>query len=796
MGRAAAAIVMAAAALSPALALGSPAAAVPALSSAAARTAAPAVAAAARWSVQAPRTPDVPDAAFEAVSCPTASWCMAVGISTDTQGFDHPLAERWDGSQWTLTTTVQAKTGLGAELFGVSCVSPTACVAVGNSVQIGAPDPIRLRYGLFAERWNGKSWTSIMPKIGIRSATLTSVSCFSARACVAIGMLGNTQGDPLPFGGVMASWNGRRWTRIAAPAPPGRQIELTSISCTKAGACTAGGSYWLRRATAVTAPLVETRARTGGRWSYRGLPVPFPASAAALRKGRDQELATTSVSCVSRTACTLIGYYRHENVGSSRWPQFSEVWNGATWRLVKMPDPEQLTTPQSISCWAPQQCLALGNLTQGATTTTFAERQTASGWTLVAAPTFTAQGGDRSLACKSAAMCTAIGTTAGSGQNRLAVSQLTNAGWSAQTPGAPAGTASADFTDVSCSPGVSSQCAAVGSYENGTGGQSVLAERGSPGSWSVTPAPTPSGVYAATLASVSCPSTTFCMAVGNTAQTLFSTSREPLAEIWNGSSWQLVPLPDPGTNFGNELVSVSCASPNFCVAVGSAAQKSGLNYTTDQLVETWSAGSWQIASGTLVALPPHDNPQAAVSCVTTTFCLAVGGSLNGKPDTLALSGTTWTTASQPGLISGLDAVSCISATWCLAVGASASSPSQPVAASWTGGSWKKLSPKRPSPYGGGGNPLTGVSCTAARSCVAVGYAAMSEAGVENTEYVDRPFADSLRGNVWTVLNLPVPARSLGTALPGISCAAANACVAAGQSARIAQPIAAMDALRA
>ena len=379
-----------------------------------------------------------------------------------------------------------------------------------------------------------------------------------------------------------------------------------------------------------------------------------------------------------------------------------------------------------------------GHPTIGDTAPTFAERQTPSGWTLVAAPALSAQVTDRTLACRSAATCTAVGTApgpaVGSGPDRLAVSRLTSTGWSDQTPVDPAGTAGAQFTDVSCSPGAGSQCAAVGSYENSDGGQNVLAETGSPGSWSVTSAPTPSGVYAAALTSVSCPSSTFCMAVGNTAQTLFSTSREPLAETWNGASWQIVPLPDPGTNFGNQLVSVSCASKDFCVAIGSAVQKSGLNYTLDQLVETWSAGSWQIPSGTLTETA---NAQLAVSCPTTTFCLAVGGSNNGKPDTVTLSGTTWTTASQPGLISGLAAVSCTSTTWCLAVGSTATGSPQPVAASWTG-SWKKLSPKKPHPAGAGGNPLTGVSCTAARSCVAVGDASIprqaSKASAESTAH--------------------------------------------------------------
>jgi hypothetical protein len=124
---------------------------------------------------------------------------MAAGASIDTQGFERPLAERWNGGHWTLTAAVPAGTGLGAELLGVSCVSPTACVAVGDSEQIGHPDPIRLTHGLFAERLNGTRWTLIPPRIGISgSAAFTSVSCSGASACTAVGTFGAVQADPLP----------------------------------------------------------------------------------------------------------------------------------------------------------------------------------------------------------------------------------------------------------------------------------------------------------------------------------------------------------------------------------------------------------------------------------------------------------------------------------------------------------------------------------------------------------------------------------------------------------------------
>ena len=62
---------------------------------------------------------------------------------------------------------------------------------------------------------------------------------------------------------------------------------------------------------------------------------------------------------------------------------------------------------------------------------------------------------------------------------------------------------------------------------------------------------------------VSCPSETFCAAVGR-ADT--STDTETLIEMWDGSSWSVVTSPSPANNFLEG--GVSCTSPTFCVAVG------------------------------------------------------------------------------------------------------------------------------------------------------------------------------------------------------------------------------------
>jgi len=67
-----------------------------------------------------------------------------------------------------------AKAPHGAILSGVSCVSRSACVAVGD--------------GLLAESWSGKVWSGMtVPEGGDLPQFFSSVSCITASLCEAVG---------------------------------------------------------------------------------------------------------------------------------------------------------------------------------------------------------------------------------------------------------------------------------------------------------------------------------------------------------------------------------------------------------------------------------------------------------------------------------------------------------------------------------------------------------------------------------------------------------------------------------
>jgi hypothetical protein len=72
------------------------------------------------------------------VSCPSASFCVAAGLTGNPV---HPLIESWQGKTWSITRTPSAPF---AEFWGVSCTSRRFCVAVGfTTLANGAPPPGR-----------------------------------------------------------------------------------------------------------------------------------------------------------------------------------------------------------------------------------------------------------------------------------------------------------------------------------------------------------------------------------------------------------------------------------------------------------------------------------------------------------------------------------------------------------------------------------------------------------------------------------------------------------------------------
>jgi hypothetical protein len=331
--------------------------------------------------------------------------------------------------------------------------------------------------------------------------------------------------------------------------------------------------------------------------------------------------------------------------------------------------------------------------------------------------------------------------------------------------------------DVSCAS--ATYCVAVG-YDERAGGADggPIAETWNGRAWSVKALKLPAGTSGGALFGVACKSQQSCVAVGDAF--LKNDNTAALTESWNGKTWTAARAPVPSGTVTAALNSVSCVTSSDCVATGVSARANGVSAG---LAETWNGRKWSDLS---IKLPVGSlgGGLAWVSCLSAKSCVAVGSYANARDESLLLAaswnGKSWTTA-RPSAPTGttsaaLQGVSCLSSTSCAAVGwyTRASGGSRGLAESWNGKRWTEVAvPKSP-----GNGALFNVSCVSAKSCLAVGTG--GPAG--NSQ--GTPASDRWNGKSWTFKLVPVPPTGGGStalsSLQGVSCRSSTDCVAVGE----------------
>ena len=343
----------------------------------------PGVASAQTWTVQSvPAPAGASGSLLDGVSCVSASACMAVGwYALGSTGNHLPFAEQWDGTSWTLETVPDPAGSNLTSLYAVSCTAAGACTAVGSYESSNGLTGL-------VERWDGSSWAiQAMPNLpGSSPVEFYGVSCAASTACTAVG------GSDL--GPVAEGWNGQTWT-IQTAAPGG---ELRAVACTSPTACTAVGN--------VEASTLAER-WSGTAWAPQVTPNP---------PGNNQ---LPGVNCATRTACTAVGWYQ-PNMSSSPSPTgsaFAEGWNGSSWTLQNIANPAGASASAlyGVSCHAAGACTAVGDSYYPANSTflTLAERWTGSSWTTESPPNpGSFEDALSAVSCTSSTTCTAVGSAA------------------------------------------------------------------------------------------------------------------------------------------------------------------------------------------------------------------------------------------------------------------------------------------------------------------------------------------------------------------------------------------------
>src|SRR6516162_6866529 len=369
---------------------------------------------------------------------------MAVGTYTKPSGAGVTLAEQWNGSKWRVQPTPSLPGAAWSNLFGVSCVSPSACEAVGATTSTsGAQKNL-------AERWNGSSWQIQSTPTPAGGGQLNGVSCTSPSACTAVG--GTPPGTPRKT--LVERWNGSSWQIQSAPSPPG--AFLSDVACTSSAACTAvGGSN--------AGTLAERW--DGTAWSTQTTANP-PKGGGAL----------FSVACTSPSACTA--------VGASSAGTLAERWNGTHWSIQTTPNPPQGGgLLASVACTSPSACTAAGVYQDSSGAAhPLAERWDGSSWAIQ--PTPRLPGGAQSqlidVACTSATGCLAVGYSYPKGGNNIQspatlAERWDGSTWRVEHTPNPPGPAASILNAASCvSP---SACIAVGNTSNSRVASLTLAQR-------------------------------------------------------------------------------------------------------------------------------------------------------------------------------------------------------------------------------------------------------------------------------------------------------------------------------
>ena len=183
-----------------------------------------------------------PSPYVDAVSCPMADWCVAVGRYLSVSGNEQGVIESMSEGTWTPTEVSLPSNASSYQPYGVlnnvvTCPTVSSCVAVGdyNDTSGGVHAVI--------DTLSGDSWTvaeAPLPSTGTTLAqvtTLFAITCPVANTCVAIGSYGGN--------GLIESLNGgpgplrKRLSRLvasdstSAPSPVRQRVRVSSLGATR-----------------------------------------------------------------------------------------------------------------------------------------------------------------------------------------------------------------------------------------------------------------------------------------------------------------------------------------------------------------------------------------------------------------------------------------------------------------------------------------------------------------------------------------------------------------------------------
>jgi len=292
-------------------------------------------------------------AVLEAVSCKQAGDCVAGG--TLGYGYQAFLVTETNGT-WGAPHVVPGSLDVDAAITSISCPSIGNCAAGGNyDAQPYGPLP-GVGYPFVVTETNG-TWGSATRLKGpfdfVDSLdavdTVTSISCSSPGNCGAGGYYGAFQGFQRAF---VVSETAGTWgsaLEVAGSLNTSNSASVKSVSCPRNGDCAAAGTYADGGAND-QAFVVDDVA---GKWQ--------PAEEVAGALNVDGFASLSSVSCASAGNCSAAGHYAN-SAGAFVGLVVTEThgsW-GSGQAVAKSDISDGLAQVNSISCPAVGSCAAGG----------------------------------------------------------------------------------------------------------------------------------------------------------------------------------------------------------------------------------------------------------------------------------------------------------------------------------------------------------------------------------------------------------------------------------------------------
>jgi hypothetical protein len=359
-----------------------------------------------------------------AISCTSPGNCVAGGYDGTTvssvhysQGF---VASEVNGTWGTARHLSSRKPNEATTVTSVSCSKAGDCLAGGYTRYtevLGDDQTYYYGYEFVVEQRNG-SWGALRALAGesLNYSTPATVSCVSPGNCAA--GIGASQ---VPVIAQEKSGTWRSTTLPGFPAPIDASQGPTVVACAKAGACTAGGTFY--NYLIAGSFKVWVASESGYTWG-RG------SELAGLQLGGVFVITVNAISCAAPGYCTLAGQIWSSTTKTSTAHGFTATQVGGHWSSARVVVSGANGDVPSVSCPALGYCLAAVDNT-GYAPHVIEETGGIWGEPLVL-PGLTSPGLVNAVSCAKPGWCAAGGSYSVQGQNQAIVANET-------VPAGPAG---------------------------------------------------------------------------------------------------------------------------------------------------------------------------------------------------------------------------------------------------------------------------------------------------------------------------------------------------------------------